>query len=289
MANGLLNNLKGYWKADEASAANLADTVASNTLVGQADLPGRVAGKINNAATFDTVNKISETTFDSDLDFRQNPMVSFSVSLWFNLIAIDSGASVWLCEAYDDAAADEGGWGLVYRGQNNPDDMAVFYRVDAVTTEALSIPTGNLSTGTWYHIVAGFDAAAGELFAYFNGTKYSTAVTGQIMTTGNVEFTVGGWQQSSVIANAHIDEIGVWAAALTQSQADALYNSGSGLPHGSFDSGAAAVTATSRHDVPYSDPSSFFQRHLEVTGHLLATPSGGGDAAITVVYIEEPL
>jgi|GEM_PF-4876341 len=288
MSNGLLNNLEEYWDVDEATG-NLLGKIIPQTLSGKADVPTRVTGKLNNGADFLSDNVICEG-YHANLDFRQNPMVDFTVSFWFKLNSVKTTGATWLVEAYDDAGVSEGGWAIAFRGQNSPDDCAIFYRVDAVTTEVLSITSGNLSAGVWYHLVAGYDATNSKLFAFFNGVREEVAVTGQIMTSGNVAFTVGGWGENGAEpANAVIDEIGAWSTVLTQAQVNSLYNGGSALSYSSFDSGTGA---SSEEDAPNHDNANdgpLFSRAMEVTNHLQANPIDTGDAAITVMYRQVPL
>lgn len=286
MANGLLNDLISYWQCDEASG-NLGDSHSSNTLTGKADVPSRTAGLFGNAANFNSANVVCESSAAA-LDFRQNPMVSFTVSMWVNFNSIKTTGSSWLWEQYDGVGNE--GWGLVFRGQNSPDDWNFFMRHSAGTVSCPATPS-DISAGTWHHVVIRYNASTKEMAIFIDGVKDTTDATGfQVITAGAVDFTVGGWGANGVeISNALHDEIGAWSAALSDTQVSQLYNSGSGLAYSSFDSGASGASGEDTPDHDNANDGPLFTRAMEVFSHLQANPLDSGDAAITVFYRQIPL
>jgi hypothetical protein len=289
MSNGLLNDLIAYWKCDEASGVVMDTTAANLDLAGVVDEPTRGTGIINNGAQFNSNNTVAENA-DSALNFRQNPMVSFTVSMWIKPNAVKTSGSTWMWEQYDGAGNE--GWGLVMKGQDDPDTWNFFMRHGAGT---ISCPSNaaNVPTGSFTHVVLRYDASTGEMALFIDNDKTTADASGlQVVTAGTVAFTLGGWAQNgSENANAIIDEIGAWSDPLTDTQVSQLYNSGAALAYSSFDASTPAAGDTvEAHSVAPANKAPVFSRHIPiVTGHLEAVPLDAGTAAITVLYIEEDL
>jgi hypothetical protein len=287
MANGFLNELEAYFEMGDSG--DIDDTLSALALQAGVGSAGVVAGKSGNARQFDHIQDVSEG-YAANVDFRQNPMVSWTVSFWMKFdTAPGVGGSTWLVEQYDGAGNE--GWGVVARGQNNPDDWAIFYHSGAGTEVVGSATPANINTGQWYHVVAGYDATRQKLFIAIDGDYAEGDATNQITTAGTVDFAVGGWFASgSNFCDGVIDEVALWSRALSSSDITKLYAGGTGVFYAAFDDGAsAALSGEPPMDVSLSEPVTVFNHHLEVFDHLLATPLDEGTAAITVVYRQVPI
>lgn len=108
--------------------------------------------------------------------------------------------------------------------------MPWFYAIgDEELVGDYTFPHGLPSTGTWYHLVGVHDSVANTNTLIINDQYEDSvsSVTDQPDTTG--DFTIGAFSNSSYVANARVDAVGLWSRALTESEITALYNEGDGI------------------------------------------------------------
>lgn len=110
------------------------------------------------------------------------------------------------------------------------------YALQVITSaNGSTIAFGNiaqtLTPGTWYHLVFVYDASAGGIQIYVNGSSIGT-VTGQrtslFADAAPVEI---GAQNGNYQFDGLIDEVGVWSRTLSSSEVTTLYNAGIGIPY----------------------------------------------------------
>lgn len=91
-----------------------------------------------------------------------------------------------------------------------------------------------LTDDTWHMVTLVRDTTAGNLYAYVDGTHQGTAAlntyTNSVDMTNN-DITVGNRETSSEYYTGELDELGIWARALSSAEIAELYNSGTGLTY----------------------------------------------------------
>jgi hypothetical protein len=96
-------------------------------------------------------------------------------------------------------------------------------------TEVQATTFGAPSTGTWYFLVAQYDATTNTMsISVNNGTPNTVSQTGGAFN-GTANFYVGASQAgASTLLNGGVDELGVWKRKLTAGELTAMYNAGAG-------------------------------------------------------------
>lgn len=172
---------------------------------------------------FDGVDERVEITDHNDFSFTDGAGTDqpFSISAWVK--------------------ADSFPFRIVTKGTNVAYEYAFYITGTSLLTMNVAQNSGQfigrqyssaLSTGTWYHVVATYDASEvnGGLSLYLNGsavdnTNSSAGVyTGMPNTASNVY--IGGWAGVDY-ANGKIDEVSFWDKELSVAEVLEIYNSGS--------------------------------------------------------------
>jgi hypothetical protein len=92
----------------------------------------------------------------------------------------------------------------------------------STATRALS--TTVATTGTWYHLVGVRDKLAGTMKLYVNGAlQATTTYTGGWASNGNLAVGRARWTNSSDWLNGVVDEVQVFAGALTAAEVTTLF------------------------------------------------------------------
>jgi len=205
----LTDNLLSYWKLDESSG-NAADSVGSNTLTNSNVTYS--AGKINNGAVFNGSNARFTKSSISQAD-------GFSISAWIKWGVLDGQPAILFRKA-----SDGSNWAITTTNDGGNEQFKIQAYNGSSTT---IVGSANISTATWYHVVAIFNGASSKL--YMNGVSVGTGT----LNTGpsaadNIYFandSGGNW------ATVSIDEVGWWTRALTSGEVTTLYNGGTGLQY----------------------------------------------------------
>jgi hypothetical protein len=221
------DQLTAYWKMDETgSNPNRADNVGGNTLTSTASPSG--TGKIGNAATF-TPSSSSGLQASDAAGLSMTPNQGFTISCWIKLnTVVGTGAIL----------SKSGEYALVQEGTK------LRVRIKLANTSAdFQEPTAiDLSSGVWYNVV---------ILSIPNGNNHTLLrmfVNGQlarpdldrlgITVDGPDPFTVGSpssFVGSGYYFNGSVDELAIWKRVLSDDEAVALYNRGTGLSY-PFDS-----------------------------------------------------
>jgi len=225
----LADNLVSYWKMDESSGT-AADSVASNTLTNNATVT-YTAGKINNAATYNGTTQYHSITDASQtgLDITGN----LSISFWINFSSY-AGATLYMPITkinFATAGASRAYAVEINVTASNKLDFEGGGGSGSVRKGVAWTP----STGTWYHIVVVYTAAAGTVDFYINSTAQTqqTGFNTSLANSGDA-FTIGAALDTAVVSYqipGSIDEVGIWNRAITSTEVSSLYNSGSGLQY----------------------------------------------------------
>ncbi len=219
--NSLLSGLLAWWKLDEAANVSRADSSGnSQTLTDVNGSVGSASGVIGNAAVFDastTLLRKSAALFSSG---------SFSVSLWVN--PTDAAATYALfTQSSTGTTRQELSLGVVSKP---------VWKTGAGA--GLVGTVGNhLTTGSWNHVVASYNATTTTQKLYINGLFDGSAVESAVFTGVN-RITLGADGGGASILLGSLDLCGVWSRALDDGgvttgnvaggEIAALYNSGVG-------------------------------------------------------------
>jgi len=106
-------------------------------------------------------------------------------------------------------------------------------------TSTTAIPS--YAAGSWFYLVVTYDASAGEVRHYVNGSQLGTTRTGINTAINNSAATFSIGRPDSTSSGDYfdgiIDEVGIWSKVLTTTEISDLYNSGSGIPYEAAASG----------------------------------------------------
>jgi len=261
-ASTLLTSIYGVWNADTTSTVTTLNTNTFAAWNGESntnDSLGNYNGT-NNGVTY-TTGKIGTNTFSfngssnfialpqSALNFNKgntdgNSIGDFSVSFWLNL---NTGSGDY--QTVIGNWGDNGfGWQVVMFGGN-----FTFFGSDgtlgasARINHSLSLSKAN-ATNQWVHVVVTYTNQS-QVKSYVNGVLTNTTSTiYQIRTNSRNNGNLGCWPQSGDnsstkywFLNGKLDAVTLWTKALTEAEASALYNNGTGLQY-SFPSSVIGYT-----------------------------------------------
>jgi alpha-tubulin suppressor-like RCC1 family protein len=157
-----------------------------------------------------------------------NTAASYTVSAWVYLNSVAAGAQTFVSitgTACPCAAGVISGFYLQYVG-NGPDNFGFAVRASDVTGSAVTqvrSPTGTVATHTWYHIVGVYNSVAQTIALYVNGvSEGSTSYTTAWQATGNTMIGQGYYNGATDLTNGRIDDVALYASALTAAQIAAL-------------------------------------------------------------------
>ncbi len=235
--NNLNTSLIGYWKFDEGSGTNAAD---SSTSGNNATLnPGATwtGGKKGNALRLN-----GTTGYALTAQRVQISETAYSISAWFKTTSAanqiifanrgvlgTSGKSLTLAMGHSDAATVP------------PGHLAWLIDLDGW---GIGIQSGSAyNDGTWHQVVATWAASSGtavdyaQFKLYVDGAALNTSTLTLNCDCGGVNSPLSGSEAAQIGAslpwmqfwNGTLDEVGVWSRQLSSSEASTLYNSGSGI------------------------------------------------------------
>lgn len=222
--SSLETDLEAFWKLEEASGATRLDETANSYDLSDTGTVVQQAGKLGNAASFDTGNRYLQVASTGTFNFGAN--ADFMIAGW---IYLDDKASSYTFWSKDESTADRG-WHVRY--SSGPDRFTFAYSDDGSTlnTEHADI-LGSPSASTWYFIVAYHDGVNDEVGISVNGGAFDTASHSLGINQSLQEFTVGGhWSSTTLInrAKGDTDAVGIWSRILTTAELSTLYNGGNG-------------------------------------------------------------
>jgi hypothetical protein len=206
MASTLLVDLLAYWKLDTDSW--LDSTGNGYTLVDAGSTPA-ITG----------IGIINDGTISSNATWLSNSSItvgsSYSVSLWVNPISFSGDPDcVWNLGGFSGPA------GVVAND--------TYFFLGDIGGGDTNLPASPQCTiGDWINICYVVDNTAQEQYFYINGV---------LQTTGTyagdwgewTSFILGAFPNRSLYSNDHLDEVGIWNRAITQSEVTELYQNGYG-------------------------------------------------------------
>jgi len=182
---------------------------------------GAMPGNSNKAATF------NGRGFALPYDANFNSSGSFSVEMWIQPATLPAtGALVCPTASFhENTGTGRAGW-LIYQGDANTGFNFRTYNLNG-TTPAVNITSGaGVSAGSWYHVVATWDSAAGLGKLYVNGVLKATSGVTTFAPNFDKPFTLGARSDDAFVWQGSIDEPAYYTTALTSTQVLAHYNNG---------------------------------------------------------------
>ena len=232
-SNGLLNSLVHYWDFNSLAGNKVTDLVGALDpigLNGGADLsivPGKIGNGVNITGAGGLNGLLQSGPIPLDM-MAASAVSSITYQVWFNL------ASAALNHAVFGVWTTTNSQKFTFV-ECHPDQTVLlgYYNDGVGTRTTLSTPAVVLNT--WNHLVYGYDGANSVFWFQLNGAARVTTPMNTINGQNNsssVSFGVlsGAGEEFAGI----MDEYGVWTKALSTTDVANLYNSGSGLPFGSF-------------------------------------------------------
>jgi len=211
------SDLVGWWKFDESSGTNAADssdTGNDGTLANMTDADW-VAGKNGNCLEFDGTN--DHVAIAANAAF---PSGDFTLSLWINRTAGgDTYAPLLESQGYTDAGS------FILRTSNN--NKLTFYVYNTTTgTYQWSITN---TAGTWYHVAVVHDDSANGAELFYNASSLGTVNVGAVtIDDWNDNGLWIGRDRTSSYWKGLIDDVRIYNAALTSGDITDIYGSGDG-------------------------------------------------------------
>ncbi len=206
----------GYWRLGEKSGTTATDTSGGDNgtykngaLLGQ---PSLLAGdSANTAVRFDGTNDLVAIPSSSAL----SPATKVSVEAWIKPNALPTTGN------FASVASKPESYSIQFNGPR-----LEFTIMQSKARRRLQAPAGAIVTGQAYHVVGTYDGTTQRL--YVNGAEVaSAALTGAITTNTNA-LDIGSWNEGAEDFNGTIDEVAVYAGALSAARVGAHYEAGSG-------------------------------------------------------------
>lgn len=213
------DNPVGHWRLGETSGTTATDEEATNngTYTGTVTLnqPGAVPQDPNRAIL---VAGAGSVVVGDVFDFAGT--AACSVECWVKLTAIHATAFERIVsKEVTDGGGTQGWWlGVDPATASTPGAVLFIRRLNGAADEKRSA-TG-LVVGQWTHVLATYDGTSMRI--YLNGVESGSAVTSSksiLNHAGNLTF--GARSGGTVFLNAALDEVALYNAALTATQAAA--------------------------------------------------------------------
>jgi len=228
---GQIQGLLSYWKLNSTGGTTAIDSKGGidGTLVNGSFNAG---GK-RDYCWYNTTTNNKGITLGNNYNFEYNQ--SFTLNAWIKLDNV-TGADIILAKS--NSAAPFNGWEfrvnsgrlefyLANKYQASPNDIYIGGGTDVL-----------FSTNTWYMVTFTYNGnhlLSGAL-TYFNAlnksyTWYSkdNLGTNSIVTDAAINFCIGGRESITNSLRGYIDEVGIWNRALSATEIQNLYNSGTGI------------------------------------------------------------
>lgn len=202
------SGLVSYWKMDEDSGRTLKDSKGSSDGTLQSEAVQWVAGKMGNALSFDGLNS----------QYVQVP--PFSDGWWLNGVSVEA----WVYFNGSDSSGT-----ILDVGLRLFIDSDGKINLENGRGHILLTSDSSLETGRWYHIVGTVGPGTMPRKIYIN-SALDASDAGSVENIGNAAFQDIGNNATyfDQPLNGKIDELRVYAGALSQADVDDLYNSGDG-------------------------------------------------------------
>jgi len=223
----LRSGLLGYYRLDEAAGASATDTSGNLRTLTQSGAPGSAAGRLNTARSFDDAVLPTGQSFNRPSGLVTGP-TELTVALWLWLDSVAAGYYVF--QQWSTVAPF-----LRHQLTVELPGVKPTYLVNGATF----IQGTALTVGTWTHLACVGDAAGIRL--YQNGAL--VASNAAVPTFASPDVFYLGANGGLGLLDGRLDEVAVYAKALTAAEVRRLYNRGRGLDPTAVDPTTAIADA----------------------------------------------
>ncbi len=204
--------LAAYWRLGDLAGTSACDVTGRNdgSYMGGFALGSTagLAGDADAAADFDGSTGYVSVPDSASLALGD----SFSVEAWVRRASLGGGANQVV------ASKQTGSWVLMF----DPKDRLVLRRSNVADVATSSAAVAD--TTSWHHVVA--TKAAGSVHLYIDGADVTGPVSDETMVDNTRSLLIGQSSGTAFFRGA-IDEVAVYAGALTPSQVTDHYGAGS--------------------------------------------------------------
>lgn len=210
----LISELKAYYKLDDDGYGNvnlIDSTVNNNTLTNNNNATLGI-GKINGAVVLDSA--LGQTLSNSSI-ITPTGNHPFSFSAWIKL----NEDYTFMVLSYGTPGTNQA------VGLYIPTNLPLEVNLNFWNNGVGNIP---ISANEWHHVVGTYDGNTARI--YVDGSLGDSLVINLDIGVGN--FHINQWVNGSMGTGiCSVDEVGIWARALTPTEITQLYNNGSGLTY----------------------------------------------------------
>ncbi len=214
----LTSSLAAYWPLDELSGSR-ADIHSTNTLTATGPISGFGPSKIGNAAGLSVSANYLQIASNAALSVVSAD--DFSITGWLRFTSKSSNQNIILTKASTTTNAE---YILRYLGTGNGADYLQLLTGSGTTVTASDAPISADAT-TWYFFAA-WKTGGKQYLQVNNGIVFSA--TAPAISNSGQPFKLGATLVGEPTFSGLIDELGFWRRALTATERQNLYASGSG-------------------------------------------------------------
>ena len=235
------SDVVSWWELDEESgvrsdeAANANDLTDNNTVTYGTGKDGNSAKFTKTNSEYLSISDGSQTGLDITGDL--------TMSAWIKKTT-DFGNGQIMGKFDGNGGASSRGYAL-HLDANTSTSLDI--NISNGTTATWKYVTWAPTTGTWYHVAAVYDASAGSVEFYVDGSQQGTTQTGlpTSITNNSQAFQIGAHSGGGSYIDGEVDIAIVFDRALTSAEISDLYNSGSPQTYADmFGSGTTTSTST---------------------------------------------
>ena len=203
-----------YWRLGETSGTSAADSVGTSTgtyrngvTTGSPSL--LVSDSANRSASFDGVNDAVSVPSSAGL----SPTAAVTVEGWLRPSAKPAAGSFASVTSKADSYA------LQFNGP-----QLEFTTMAGSTRRRVQAPAASVVAGQTYHVVGTYDGVTQRL--YVNGVQVASGSFSGTLNANTASVVVGSWDTTSEFVAGTVDDVAVYAKALTATQVANHYNQG---------------------------------------------------------------
>ncbi|MDQ2826026.1 MAG: family 16 glycosylhydrolase [Actinomycetota bacterium] len=207
-----------HWRLGDTSGTTAADSFGSNpgtylngVTLGASSLVA--ADPTNRAAMFDGANDAVAVQSSGGL----SPTGAVTVEAWIKPSAVPSPGN------FASVTTKAESYALQFNGP-----QLEFTTMQSGTRRRVQAPAGAVVAGQIYHVVGTYDGATQRLFV--NGAQVASAAFSGPMSVNTNRVVLGSWDTASEYFSGTVDEVAIYAKALTAAQVANHFNQGSATP-----------------------------------------------------------
>ena len=216
----LTDGLAGYWKMDEASGTNVADSVGGNTGTATSSDPSVTTGNYSNARSFSGSSSANIAIPDnSSLD----PSSAITISAWINVTGGDGTYRTVVCKP------TTAGWGGTYASYcmrlTSANTLEMWVNNGADGADYARSTSTIIAGSGWKYVTGTFDGSTETI--YINGSANGTPTSYSASITNSAyPLTIGSHNSlsSGEAFYGNIDDVRIYNRALSTTEISNIYN-----------------------------------------------------------------